>query len=394
MKQTSVLRRARPQVTAPATMPQLSSNSTHPGMMQGSYLGSVTSLLGTLTTDSTTVPTESGVLGLPAAWRCLNLIANGVALMLTSAKVYDRDGIEAARPSIVARPNNLYTSYDFWFEVTATALMHGNYIGIKADYDVDGYARQIIPVHPSLVDCRIAQAGYPIYKIGDELYLYNQIVHVRGLTIPGSWWGYGVIEAQRKALVGSIDMQNYSNSVYRTGSVPSVIISLAGKNIPQATLDQVRSDWVNAHGSGQRKPAVLPEGITVEPLSWNPEDAQFLESRMLNIAEHAFMWGLDPTDLTAAVGTSSHTYANIQQRNIERITSSYGPWLNRIEQTWSDLLPDEIYVRGNPEALLRTDVTTRYEAYQTALQNNWMLIDEVRALENMPPLSNADGSNR
>ena len=55
------------------------------------------------------------------------------------------------------------------------------------------------------------------------------------------------------------------------------------------------------------------------------------------------------------------------------------------------LLSEEEKLRGlffelDTTELLRGDVTTRFNAYATALQNNIMSIDEVRYRENLPPL--------
>lgn len=368
-----------------ATVPELARNVTTP-VLSGGYSGSVTSMLSLLQNSSEyRLATESGVFGLPAAWRAVNLIANSVALMLVGADCYQGDSPVETHP-LVSNPNKIYNgSYEFWFEAVSTALMHGNYIAIKNMYDLDGIPTEVIPVHPLNVECKLTPSG-PLYKIADDLYTQDEIIHVRGLTVVGQWWGLGVVEAQRNALIGSIDMQAFSNNTYRTGAVPSVVINVAARTISQETLDQIKSDWIAAHGSGQRTPVVVPEGMSVTPIAWTPEDSQFLEARQFNIAETAFMFGLDPTDLSATFGSSgnSQTYANIEQRNIARIESSYGPWLNRFEQAWSKALPEGMYVKGNPEALLRTDVKTRYESHQLALTMG--LYDEAYAqdIENIP----------
>ena len=65
------------------------------------------------------------------------------------------------------------------------------------------------------------------------------------------------------------------------------------------------------------------------------------------------------------------------------------PWLRRIEGAIErDILggDDTLYAEFLVEGLLRSDITTRYAAYATAVEKGWMTVDEVRRKENMGPL--------
>jgi HK97 family phage portal protein len=122
------------------------------------------------------------------------------------------------------------------------------------------------------------------------------------------------------------------------------------------------------------------------PISFSPEDASFIESRHMTVAEMSFMFGLDPSDLSATIGGISQTYANIEQRSIERITNSYGPWMRRFEQSWSDLIPGGNYVRFTVDNLLRTDAKTRAEVHEINLRTGIETLDEARATEHKKPI--------
>jgi hypothetical protein len=47
-------------------------------------------------------------------------------------------------------------------------------------------------------------------------------------------------------------------------------------------------------------------------------------------------------------------------------------------------------VKLNMDATLRADTTSRWNAYSVALRDGWMTKDEVRALEDLPPLDAPD----
>ena len=67
------------------------------------------------------------------------------------------------------------------------------------------------------------------------------------------------------------------------------------------------------------------------------------------------------------------------------------PWLSRFEQQISRqlLTPGEqerYYAEFNIEGLLRADSASRASFYQTLVQNGILTRDEVRRLENLPPM--------
>jgi phage portal protein BeeE len=66
------------------------------------------------------------------------------------------------------------------------------------------------------------------------------------------------------------------------------------------------------------------------------------------------------------------------------------PWLELLESNFNLLLPERQYAEFNPDALLRGDTKTRYEAHQMALNARWMTINEVRKIEGLPPIDGGD----
>ena len=75
----------------------------------------------------------------------------------------------------------------------------------------------------------------------------------------------------------------------------------------------------------------------------------------------------------------------------ETVKNAVMPVLDVFEAAFdSDLLLEsekaDHYFAFDTKELTRGDISTRYSAYATALQNNFMQLDEVRALEDLPPL--------
>lgn len=344
----------------------------------------------------TPVVNEMQVLGLPAAWRAVNLIANGLAMMAPPVAMADKVTVLSPTPAIVARPNVTMTSVEFWYQAACVALMRGQWVALQADFDPHtGYPNQVVPVPPSLVTCYYDAAGYSVYSIGGRLYSSEEVVHVRWFTWPGSPRGIGPVEVHRRALGHALEQQHLAADTYARGSVPSGVIEVPLPNPDKGQVEDVQEQWIDNHGS-QRKPSVLPEGWKFTPLSWSPEDSQFLESRGFSVAEMAFMFGLDPTDLAASIAGSASaiTYANIEQRQIARTTDAYGPWMLRFEQAWSDLLPGRQEVKFQPENLLRLDAKTRAEVHALNIDTGVETEDEARLAEGKQPLTDAQRAQR
>lgn len=333
--------------------------------------------------------TESTSSGLPAVGYAVTTVANGVSTMMSAAQTFDASDNETATPPIVDRPHPLFGTFEYFDLAVRCLLMRGNFVGILADHDGAGWPRQAVPVDPASVNVDTT-TGIPWYFIGSDVYRFDEVLHVRiGATTANPFWGRGIIEQYRTALRGQLNQQGYGESSYRTGAVPSGILKIQADKVTQTMVDEAQEAWISAHGDGQRKPAVFGRNVDFTPLSWSPEDAEFIEARKISIAEAAYLVGLEPADLGAAVSTNSGQliYQNINDRQLDRVTRAFSPIMQRLEQAWSDLLPGRQYVRGNAEALLRTTTRERYELHEIAQRIGLETVEETRQIERRPAIT-------
>jgi HK97 family phage portal protein len=333
---------------------------------------------------------EPQVLGLPGAWRAVNLIANGVASM-GPFKGYGGDGITPMdpQPQVCVRPNVTMTWEEFCSMAVASAITRGNFVGIGADWDPNTfYPRQVIPAPVDIVQCFYDADGYLRYTIGGKEYSPLDVIHVRGFTLPGNPWGLGCVEVFRRDFGRLLEEQHYAADTFHRGSVPPGILETPRPRYVDGEAKDVQAQWVEEHGAGQRVPAVVPQGWKFTPISFSPLDMQFLQSRQFSIAELAFMFWLDPTDLAASISSGGNmTYANVEQREISRVTDAFGPWARRFEQSWSDLLPAGNIARLVPEQRLRMDAKTRAEVDALEIDARILAPSEAREARGKLPLT-------
>ena len=331
------------------------------------------------------------VLGIPAAWRAMNFIAGFISQM--NLRVYDDDdpNVEILpAPQVVSRPWPLIGYSDYFFAAVTSVVLRGNFIGIKADYDQSsGLPRQILPVHPDDITMEMF-GGFPYYQIAgmDRWMPYTEVIHVRGYLSPASLWGVGVIEAHRKNLRFARTLMDYGQQAYSNGGVPPVVIKVNKPELSEVEAAYIQARWVARHATGNRQPAVVPANMEVSPIGLSMQDAEYLQSRMFNVAEIAYMFNIAPEDLSAALGASSSslTYSNLDQKVRDRLLYSFQPIMVRFEQAWSDLMPGSKKTRFTAEEMLRSSFRERMEAYKLARESGVYTLEELRVLERLPKL--------
>ena len=220
-------------------------------------------------------------------------------------------------------------------------------------------------------------------KQSSVLLMPEDVFHVPGLGFDGLM-GYSPIAMAKQAVGLGLACDEYGAAFYQNGAQPGGVLEHPGvvKN-PQ----RVRDSW-NAIYQGAKnahKVAILEEGMSYKPISINPQEAQFLETRKFQIDEIARIFRVPP-HMVGDLEKSS--FSNIEQQSLEFVKYTLAPWISRWEQAIhrSLLLPSEkklYFARFNVEGLLRGDYQSRMNGYAVARQNGWMSANDIRELENL-----------
>jgi HK97 family phage portal protein len=133
-----------------------------------------------------------------------------------------------------------------------------------------------------------------------------------------------------------------------------------------------------------RAPVVMNASTEFQVLSNNAQESQLLESQVNDLTTAANILGLPAYYLGSP--NSSRTYSNVEQENLQLVRWSIQPIAQRIEEALSDLLVRGQNAKFNYDSLLRTDTKSRYEAHALAIQNGFLTVDEVRAMEQRDPI--------
>jgi hypothetical protein len=91
----------------------------------------------------------------------------------------------------------------------------------------------------------------------------------------------------------------------------------------------------------------------------------------------------------------TNTFSSAEQNAIQFVTHTVRPLVQKLEGAFSTLLNTEqggefAFVKFSIDGLLRGDANSRFSAYSNGLQSGWLTLNDVRRLEDLPPLQGGD----
>ncbi len=222
----------------------------------------------------------------------------------------------------------------------------------------------------------------------------ENVLHVAGLGWDGML-GYSVVAFGRQAIGLGIAAEQYGASWFGNGSIPKGVLKKKTKMTKEA-MERLRDQWERIHQGtvNANRVAILEEDLQWEQISIPPEDAQFLSTRQFQVLEIARLLNMPPHKL----GDYSHAHlANLEESNLDYLTSTLRPWLEAIEQEYNRKLFTTserrrgLHVRHDMTALMRGNMAARTARNQAMRNGGALSSDDWRMDEGMNPLPDGQG---
>jgi HK97 family phage portal protein len=322
--------------------------------------------------------TESTTLSIPAAYRCVQIISDTAASLPLHSY---RGKMQLNRtPDILRQPDPTETRMSTLAAVFTSLLIDGNAYLLVGNRDSLGHPRSFVVLAPGAVALTVRN-GVRVYSVAGQSYDAEDVLHIRGMTLPGHDVGLGPLAMQRRALGLAIAGEDHAAELYVNGAIPAGILS-SEQELTQAEADAAKASFIAAHGGRQRSPAVLSGGMDYKTLSFSAADLELVESRRFSAQQICTIFGV-PSWIVGVGSTDSRTYSNVQDDNRAFVSWTLRPHLSRVEQSLSTLLPRGQEAKFNLDALLRADTLARYSAHSAGLAGGWLSVAEIRALEDL-----------
>lgn len=288
------------------------------------------------------------------------------------------------------------THFRFVERMVTDLALYDRWTGIKIKHN--GTLR-VLPVPPSLIYAHGGNWIAPEYfeTPGGRQFGPDEVVYIHGYSPSDLVGGESPIEALRELLLEAHESAKNRAAMWKGGARTTGVI-VRPADAPEWTgtdKRRFREMWrgFTDGGGAEGGTPILEDGMDYKPVGFNPEQAQYIESRKLTREEVSAAYYIPPP----LIGILDHaTYSNIKEQHAHLYQDTLGPWLAMLEQELiAQVLPDlddtaGVYVEFNVEAKMRGDFESQAAAASTATGGPWMTRNEIRGRNNLPRVEGGD----
>ena len=343
--------------------------------------------------------------GLPVVAQAINMICDAIGMM--PCMVYRREPNEQVSRATKSwqwkllhdQPTARLTPYWFYSGLARSMITVGNGYALKHYHPTMGVVTDMQLLHARRVRPeQNRETGQLNYFYTDQLgrkfgpWPEDRVIKFVGQVEEGAEeFGISVIGRHRQSLGAGIAQEAYRATAFRNGAPPGLVVKWPYK-LSQAEISEWTDEWMIKHGGVENahKPTILPAGAEAQNLGISLEDMAFVEMSRFTVSEASRMFSVPPTLL----GQSDVTRPILEDQQILFTIHGLMPWIMRIEQTLerdSDIFGNgALYPEFLADAMLRPATVARYQAYLQGRQAGWLSVNDIRRMENMPPIKGGD----
>lgn len=234
-------------------------------------------------------------------------------------------------------------------------------------------------------DVSITSNAHPIFKdfniyVGGNGYPpFNFVILARnskdGVT------GTGAVDEHKTLLSAMYSIMKYEQGISKTGGNKKGFLQ-SEHNLTREKMDELKRAWRELYANNENNMMILNNGIKYNPSAASAVEMQMNENKRTNSEQIAQIFGLSPEVIAGKCSTDD--YMSAVRTAILPIVEKYQEAINRSLLTEEE--KGKLYFTLDTSELLKGDTLARYQAYEIALRNNFLQLDEVRYAEDKEPL--------
>lgn len=290
---------------------------------------------------------------------------------------------------LINDPNPNMSSFDFLNKMEVSRNEKGNgYAVIIRDIRMQPEA--IIPLDSSYVNPFInsddQSLWYKVIGAENTYYVHNMnMLHVKHITGASRWSGISPLDVLKNTMEYDKAVQEFSLSEMKKKE--SFILKY-GANVKKEIRDNIIADFKRFYNENGGILFQEP-GVEVTEMKKQYFASDTLASERITRSRVANVFNIPVSFLNDMEGG---TFGSNEQMMIQFVNMTLLPIVRQYEHEFNrKLLTSEdrkkgMYFKFNLGGLLRGDTSARTQFYQTMLRSGGMKPDEVRMLEDLPPM--------
>lgn len=288
-----------------------------------------------------------------------------------------------------AEPSALYNRFEWVQSMFVWALSWGNgYSKIVRDRFANAVELKLLPSYE--VTPKLTERGKLYYEWMSEgkveIILADDMIHLKNMGTNGIV-GFSTAQIHRETLASALLKTQQERAFYENGAKASGVLMTPGTLGRNERDNLVNSFQKATEGAQNRfKTIVLEEGVKYQQLTIPQNDAQFLESKKFDQTEIAGWFRVPPHKIG---NLTDANYSNIESQDRSFAKDCIVPWAIRFQQELDRKLffneeRGKYCTQFNLDDLIKGDIKTRYEVYQSAVNSAIIKPTEAREAEGWP----------
>ncbi len=339
-----------------------------------------------------------GALQIDAVWSCVERRAKTIASLPFFVYETINGQKTLARQTrlytlLHETPNSRMTPYEFWVAMMMNFDLRGNAYA-RIDRADDGEAIAMWPMPADQVEPWVLEDGSMVYRYmidGRIAILAEQnVLHLKNMG--NGTQGLSKLEYMRSTTDELAKAQDSAAKVFGNAGKPTGVL-MVDADLKPGQRDALRANYGELAVGNTARLAVLEANMKYQQLSISPEDQQLLETRRFGV-EGVCRWFDVPPVLV------HHSNVTTWGSGVEQVIDGFhkftiGPLAVNIEQAVRKrvMTPRQrarMVAEFSLDALLRASLKDRVEIYAKQAQNGLKTRNEMRQLENDPPIPGGD----
>jgi len=334
--------------------------------------------------------TIDNALGVPAVWSAVNFLSGTIAGLPLQVYRRTEEGRErvsgGVAPILNENANDDMSSFE-WLKYTFEQTFTGGRGITYIERNKDGAITNLWPLDPTKVRVERMLDGRKQYKTSNRVYTSKEVIDIPFMLKANGTDVRGPIMTNKDAIGMAIAASRYGSKAFQSGGIPPAVLQGPFQSAAGAVRasDDVAKTMAKL-GTQGRSVMALPMGHELKSIGFNPEQMQLIELQRFSIEQIARIYSLPPVflqDLTHG------TFSNTEQQDLHFVKHTIKRWVEQAEAEINLKLfgrGSDLYSEFNVDGLLRGDFKTRMEAHATSIQNGIRTPNEVRDIENLPPM--------